>query len=83
MSRPTITFCMGSSCFARGNERNLAACEAFLAARGMRDEVDVVLSASLCTGNCSDGPVVTVNDEVHRHVDVHSMDAILATLFPA
>ena len=35
MDKPKITICMGSSCFARGNERNLAACEEFLAANGV------------------------------------------------
>ena len=52
---------MGSYCFARGNEKNVSCCEKVLAARGLRDEVDVVLGASLCTGNCADGPIVLVD----------------------
>lgn len=80
--RPRITICMGSSCFARGNERNLAVCEDFLASRGLRDEVDVELAASLCTGNCAKGPVVTVDGEVHTQVDEGVMQDILAGLFP-
>ena len=31
MSKPKITICMGSSCFARGNEKNVEFCEEFLA----------------------------------------------------
>lgn len=82
MSRPSVTLCMGSSCFARGNEKNLALCENFLAARGLRDEVDLVLGASLCTGNCADGPVVIVDGKTYKHVDEGVMNDILTGLFP-
>ena len=74
---------MGSSCFARGNEKNVDVCEKFLAARGLRDEVDVVLGASLCTGNCAEGPIVIVNDKVHTQVDAGVMTDLLEELFPA
>jgi NADH:ubiquinone oxidoreductase subunit E len=73
---------MGSSCFARGNEKNVAYCEKFLAARGLRDEVDVVLGASLCTGNCAQGPIVIVDGKVHTQVDEGVMSDILSRLFP-
>ena len=73
---------MGSSCFARGNEKNVAFCEQFLAARGLRDEVDVVLGASLCTGNCAEGPIVIVDGKVHTRVDEGVMSDILENLFP-
>ncbi len=80
--RPKITICMGSSCFARGNEKNVAVCEAFLAARGLRDDVDVELGAALCTGNCAKGPIVIVNDKVYTGVDQGVMKDILERLFP-
>lgn len=82
MSKPKITICMGSSCFARGNEKNVTLCEEFLAQRGLRDEVDVELAASLCTGNCAQGPVVLVDDKVYTHVDNGVMRDILKGLFP-
>lgn len=82
MDKPTITICMGSSCFARGNEKNLAVCEEFLARRGLRDEVDVELGASLCTGNCARGPIVVVNGKTYTQVDGGVMRDILETVFP-
>ena len=82
-SRPKITICMGSSCFARGNEKNVEFCEGFLAERGLRDEVDVELGASLCTGNCAQGPVVVVIGRVYTHVDRGVMKDILDGLFPS
>ena len=75
--RPRITICMGSSCFARGNEKNVALCEDFLAERGLRDEVDVLLGASLCTGNCANGPIVVVNGKMYTNVDRGVMRDIL------
>ena len=81
MDRPKITICMGSSCFARGNEKNVALCEEFLAARGLRDEVDVELGASLCTGNCAQGPIVMVDGKTYTNVDRGVMLDIMNDLF--
>ena len=81
--RPKIVICMGSSCFARGNEKNLEYCESYLSEHGLRDEVDCELSGSLCTGNCADGPIVIVNDKVYRHVERGVMQDILNQYFPA
>ena len=73
---------MGSSCFARGNEKNLALCEKFLAARGLQDEVDLVLGACLCKGRCSEGPVVVIDGREHTSVDEGVMSDLLENLFP-
>ncbi len=82
MAKPQITVCMGSSCFARGNEKNVALCEKFLAERGLRDDVDVELGAALCTGNCAKGPIVIINGEVHTGVDQGVMRDLLERTFP-
>lgn len=82
MAKPNIVICMGSSCFARGNEKTVEACEDFLAERGLKDEVDVDLGASLCTGHCAEGPVVVVDGKVYTHVDPLVMRDILEKLFP-
>lgn len=81
MSKPKIVICMGSSCFARGNEKNLAYCEKYLAERGLRDEVDCELSGSLCTGNCAVGPVVIAGGKTYTRVDEGVMKDLLDGLF--
>ena len=73
---------MGSSCFARGNEKTVEACESFLAERGLKDEIDVDLGASLCTGHCAEGPVVVVDGKVYTHVDPLVMRDSLEKIFP-
>ena len=80
--KPQITICMGSSCFARGNEKNLAVCEKFLAGRGLKDEVNLELAASLCTGNCARGPVVIVDGKTYTSVDQGVMLDIMQKTFP-
>lgn len=40
MAKPKIVICLGSSCFARGNEENIRVVEAYLAENSYRDEVD-------------------------------------------
>ena len=82
MGKPTITIWMGSSCFARGDEKNVALCEEFLAERGLRDEIDVELGASLCTGNCAQGPIVIVDGKTYTNVDRGVMRDILERTFP-
>lgn len=80
--RPKIVICVGSSCFARGNEKNVGFAEEFLEARGLRDEVDFEMSGCLCTGNCANGPVVIVNGKTYTHVDRAVMRDILEETFP-
>ena len=83
MAKPKITICMGSSCFARGNEKNLEFCEKFLAERGLQDEVDCELAGSLCTSNCAVGPVVIVDGKTYTHVDQAVMKDVLESAFAA
>ncbi len=78
-----ITICIGSSCFARGNMKNVEVAEQFLKDRGLVDEVDVDLCGGLCLGQCAEGPNVVVDDKVYHHVDTGVMLDILNGLFPA
>jgi len=82
MAKPKITICMGSSCFARGNEKNLAVIEKFMTDRGLQDEIDVELDCSLCSGRCSTAPNLIVNGKPYGGVDQGMMYEILRELFP-
>lgn len=78
-----IKICLGSSCFARGNDRNVETIEKFLQARGLRDGVEVSLEGCLCLGKCANGPVVMVDDVFYTNVSGGVMTDILNKLFPA
>lgn len=82
MDKPHIVICIGSSCFARGNERNVAIAEEYLTGNGLADDVNVDLAGSLCSGRCADGPIVVINGEVFSHVDGGVMIDLLRRYLP-
>lgn len=63
----TITICMGSSCFSRGNNRNIEVIQSYLASNPLPAHVE--LNGHLCEGACKDGPNVTINGKLYREVD--------------
>lgn len=80
--KPKIVICIGSSCFSRGNSKNVDVAEKFMKERGIVDEIDIDISGGLCAGKCSDGPNVIVNGQIFNHVDAGVMLDILNRLFP-
>ncbi len=74
-SQPEIVICMGSSCFARGNELNLEIIEETLKRRGLSRYVE--LRGCRCMGECSKGPNVRIGDRTHHFVDEGSLIDLL------
>jgi NADH:ubiquinone oxidoreductase subunit E len=62
-----ITICMGSSCFARGNNRNIEVIQSYLQPGTLPAGVE--LSGHLCQGHCKAGPNVTINGKLYHEVD--------------
>ena len=69
----TITICMGSSCFARGNKRNLKLIEEYIA----KYHIDCALTGRGCVGKCRSGPNLSIDGEVFERVDSESMRDLL------
>ena len=63
----SITICMGSSCFSRGNSRNIEVIQDFLKTQSLPPSVE--LNGHLCEGHCKSGPNVTINGKVYHEVD--------------
>lgn len=61
-----ILICMGSSCFARENKRNLYLIEEFLKNHSLTDSVRI--EGSLCMGDCGRGPNLKVNGTMYHGV---------------
>jgi NADH:ubiquinone oxidoreductase subunit E len=62
-----IVICMGSSCFSRGNDRNLEIIEEFIAEHKMENRID--LRGSRCEGKCDHGPILKIDDKVFSHTN--------------
>ena len=55
----TVELCMGSSCFARGNNFVLSDLENYIDENGLNDDVELV--GHLCLGKCNNGPHERIN----------------------
>ncbi len=78
MSKLKITVCMGSSCFARGNQQNLAFIEAFIKAHDLEAEID--LSGARCSNKCASGPNVIINGVEYNGMDQDKLQQIMTKL---
>ena len=56
----TIKICMGSSCFARGNSKNLQIIQNFIEKNHL--DAEIQLTGLRCCNNCSKGPNITIDD---------------------
>ena len=77
----TIKVCMGSSCFARGNNKNLQLIQQFLESRGLDGEVE--LSGLRCCDKCSKGPNISIDGTEYNNVDQGTLLDILEKHFKA
>lgn len=71
----TITICMGSSCFSRGNNKNLQVIQSYLKDHGI--EAKIKLAGSRCEAECMRGPNIRINGELFQNVDPGSVIDIL------
>ncbi len=78
MAKIKITVCMGSSCFARGNQQNLSYIEAFIKAHDL--EADIDLAGARCENKCAMGPNVVINGVEYNSVDEKKLEEILTKL---
>ncbi len=56
---------MGSSCFSRGNNRNIEVIQAYL---GTPVPAGVELTGHLCEGHCKEGPNISINGSMYHEV---------------
>lgn len=70
-----ITVCMGSSCFARGNEGNLEFIKNHLKESGL--EKSVLLKGRLCSCNCNKGPNIAIDTEEYSNVNPSNLKPLI------
>lgn len=74
-----IEVCMGSSCFARGNNKNLEVISTYI--KDHQLDAQVVLSGLRCCDRCSGGPNITIDGVEYNNVDSGSLIDILEKIF--
>lgn len=78
-TKDVIEICLGSSCFSRGNTRNLEVIKDYIDENDLSAEI--VLKGHLCSNKCNRGPVVRINEEVYEGVTESSVIKILESHF--
>lgn len=81
MEKINITVCMGSSCFARGNQENLSFIEKFIDKHKL--DANIELSGIRCENKCAIGPNIIVNGVQYNGVTVEKLETILLELISA
>ena len=71
----SIAVCVGSSCFSRGNDKNLEIIQNYLKEINSTDEVE--LRGCLCQDKCNSGPNITINGKLYTNVDPRTITDIL------
>jgi NADH:ubiquinone oxidoreductase subunit E len=61
-----IKICMGSACFAKGNQENLEYIKEFIETNGL--DAKIQITGSLCENKCSVGPRIYIDDVEHIQV---------------
>jgi NADH:ubiquinone oxidoreductase subunit E len=79
-SEQEIVICMGSSCFSRGNSKNLALIQDYLKRNQLG--ADIKLVGHLCQSACKEGPNLVVNGQTYNRVDAATLTTILERHFP-
>ncbi|MBE6453419.1 MAG: (2Fe-2S) ferredoxin domain-containing protein [Alphaproteobacteria bacterium] len=74
-----IQICMGSSCFARGNNQNLQLISKYLKDNNLEAEIE--LSGLRCCDLCSKGPNLTIEGVEYNNVDSGTLIDILDKVF--
>lgn len=66
MEKLDITICQGSSCFSRGNKKNLKAIQNYL--KEQKITAGISFKGQLCSGHCKKGPIIIVNNALYEEV---------------
>ena len=75
----TVTVCMGSSCFAHGNQKILEQVQVFLKEHSKGDEVEI--TGCLCQGKCMDGPSMTIDGKLYTRLTIDKTINVLREVF--
>jgi NADH:ubiquinone oxidoreductase subunit E len=73
-----IVICMGSSCFSRGNNKNIEVIKEF--AKNNKTKVDIEIIGNLCEDKCNRGPNIRINDKLYDNIDPNSLVELLNRL---
>ena len=79
MNKREIKICLGSSCFSRGNKDTLNILKTFIKEHKLDNKI--YFHGAHCFGQCENGPIIQIDDEIFEEVNSESVIEILGTEF--
>lgn len=73
-----VVVCMGSSCFARGNKKNLEFIENLIENNNL--DISIELIGNRCEKKCAQGPIVIINGVIHSNTTRDKLKSIFSEL---
>ena len=73
-----IKICMGSACFAKGNQENLQYIKNFIDENNLNAEITII--GALCENRCEIGPRIYVDEKEYTKVTPAELSVILEEL---
>jgi len=73
-----IKVCMGSACFAKGNQDNLEYIKEYIRENNLDSEIKIM--GALCENKCEEGPRVIVNGKEYTCVTQEKLEEIFKGL---
>ena len=70
-----IKVCMGSACFAKGNQENLEYIKEYIAENNL--ETDISIVGALCENKCEIGPRIIINEKEYTNVTTEQIKEVL------
>jgi len=70
-----VKICMGSACFAKGNQENLEFIKNYLQEHDLNSKVTLI--GGLCENKCANGPRLIVNNKEYCNIDKEKIVDIL------
>lgn len=70
-----IKICMGSACFAKGNQENLEYIKEYVEENNLDTEITII--GALCENKCDIGPRIIINDKEYTNVTKEKIKEVL------
>jgi NADH:ubiquinone oxidoreductase subunit E len=74
-----IEICMGSSCFARGNNKTVTILQNFIERESLSGTL--MIRGALCKGRCKEGPVIVINGTEYTGLDGAALIDIIKDIY--
>jgi NADH:ubiquinone oxidoreductase subunit E len=75
LKKRKIVLCLGSSCFARGNQQIIPLIKKYIARHCLEDKVMFI--GDHCINNCSNGPNISIGDQLFEKINQENIEKVL------